>query len=90
MELPSLQQSPALSRQIQLIRSSLIMNLTQSPRENGLHLSARWKEWTALFLKRKKMKTRKLLTAVEMQVCKQMNNFWLFLLVDFNMILNWK
>ena len=70
MELPSLQQNPALFSQIQLIKSSLIMSLMQNLKENELRLSARWKEWIALFLKRKKMRTRKLLMAVETQVCK--------------------
>lgn len=78
MALPSLQQSLVLSSQIRLIRSSLTMSLTQNPKENELRLSARWKGWTALSLKKKKMRTKMLLMAVETRVCKQINNFWFF------------
>lgn len=88
--LPSLQQSPAPSSPTLWIRSSLIMSLTPNPKENELHLSARWKEWTALSLKRRKTRTRKLLTALAPQVCKQTTDSHVVVRVDFNVTLDRK
>lgn len=68
----------------------MIMSSTQNPKENELHLSARWKEWTVPFLKKKTTRTRKPLMAPEVQVRKQVNNFYLIFQVDMNMTVNWK
>lgn len=61
-----------------------------SKEREDYHLSARWKEWTVLFLKKKTTRTRKPLMAPEVQVRKQVNNFYLIFQVDMNMAVNWK